>query len=141
MGTPKGCPYGLGALPSPLMHPLRGCIWGQGPKGPPCPHYRATFGGPLKNKRLFSCAGRCGCPHEQVETKIFNLGQKLHDVGQSVRLSVCPPPTRTSWPKLNYQPKELNCTIMLVFVLVLVLLLMLKSNLIYFTERGIWLTF
>ena len=30
---------------------------------------------------------------------------------------------------------------MLVFVLVLVLFLMLKSNLIYFTERGIWLTF
>ena len=50
MGTPKGCPYGLGALPSPLMHPLRGCIWGQGPKGPPCPHYRATEGGPLKKK-------------------------------------------------------------------------------------------
>ena len=43
-------PYGLGALPSPLMHPLRGCIWGQGPKGPPCPHYRATEGGPIKTK-------------------------------------------------------------------------------------------
>ena len=33
------------------------------------------------------------------------------------------------------------CTIMLVFVLVLALLLMLKSNLIYFTERGICLAF
>ena len=53
MGTPTGCPYGLGALPSPLMHPLRGCIWGQGPKGPPCPHYRATEGGPLKNKNKY----------------------------------------------------------------------------------------
>ena len=36
---------------------------------------------------------------------------------------------------------DATCTIMLVFVLVLALLLMLKSNLIYFTERGICLAF
>ena len=77
MGTPTGCPYGLGALPSPLMHPLRGCIWGQGPKGPPCPHYRATEGGPLKKQKV---SLRLNCELAS------NLGQITCDLGQSKRV-------------------------------------------------------
>ena len=86
--------------------------------------------------------------HQPSRLTERNLGQNLCNLGQYMRLNVgshlhmhSAPPHEVNQAKINYQPKELNCTIMLVFVLVLVLLLMLKSNLIYFTERGIWLTF
>ena len=152
MGAPAGHPYahpegvcinGLGALPSPYGPTLRGAH--NGPSGLQ----------KIKVNMRESAGEHVGTSTER------NLGQNLCNLGQYMRLNVgshlhmhmCPSPRSESgqnYVKISilakiklptHQPKELNCTIMLVFVLVLVLLLMLKSNLIYFTERGIWLTF
>ena len=94
MGTQR-VPIWGGCPTHPINAPLRGCIWGQGPKGPPCPHYRATEGGPLKIKMLCYCGGvhnEHGYPSWQFRRNHSRSRSKY----AAMFPSLLPPPTYVS---------------------------------------------